>query len=847
MAQDLELPEGISGFASWLLWMIATRATALVDKVYELGRANATHDYGWVDGHGVPTPSLVAWLLLAAEWGLPPDALPQDDPVLAKRQHTRRSQVSRALSGEPHAFRASWLRQLAVMCDFSDADLEFLLANRTDFWREPEEREEERARLRDAIAATFRSAPRPGQRPAAGANGPTIVGEVPQQPPAYQPRADLMAELAGPRPTARSAAVGVLTGPHGAGKTQLAAAYARTRLAARWRVVAWINAADLGGILAGLAEVAAALGIGAGLDAQAAGRAVRHWLEADGRDCVLVFDNVIDPEIIQSYLPAAGAARVIITTNHQPVAALGAGMSVDVFTEPEALALLYERTGLTDARGARALAEELGFLPLALAQAAAVIVTQHLDYPTYLGRLRDTPAGELLPPVPGGQYPLGAAAAIALSLQLAADSDGTGTCKAVMDLLAVLSPGGVPRALLHAAAALGLLGGAPGERRPAEMADRALGQLAGASLLSFTVDGSGIVAHRLVLRVVREQLASGGLLSAICHAAASLLGEQPEALRAHWYDNHAAARDLIAQIVALHEAGGSCADDGLDRSMLAVRFHAVWFLNELGDSATQAITVAESLLADQERIMGADAPETLRTANSLAFAYQDAGRLSDAGALHERTLASREQSLGSDHPQTLISRNNLAAVHVEAGRLNEAIDMFERTLFSREQTLGPGHPDTLASRNNLATVYQSAGRLSEAIALHERNLADRQETLGTSHPHTLITCANLANAYLNAGRVSEAIALHGRALVGMEQALGTDHRDTLQVRDDLAAAYLKAGQAGKAIPLYESNLASRERTLGSNHPHTQASRSNLASAHQVAGHPSGQIAGDPGT
>jgi len=38
---------------------------------------------------------------------------------------------------------------------------------------------------------------------------------------------------------------------------------------------------------------------------------------------------------------------------------------VDVFTEPEALAFLNERTGLADMAGARAVAIELGYLPVA--------------------------------------------------------------------------------------------------------------------------------------------------------------------------------------------------------------------------------------------------------------------------------------------------------------------------------------------------------------------------------------------------------------------------------------------------------------------------------------------------
>ena len=669
-----------------------------------------------------------------------------------------------------------------------------------------------------------------------------VVGDVPQEPAGFQPRADLLAELDAPGPGGRVRVVYAVTGMRGVGKTQLAAAYARARIDEEWRLVAWVNAENRAAVLGGLVEVAAALGLDAGAgdgDAAAAGRAVRRRLEADGDRCLLVFDNAADPADLLPFLPAAGKARVLITSNEQPVAELGAGLAVDVFTWGEALAFLAGRTGSPDAAGARRLATELGRLPLALAQAAAVIAAQHLDYPTYLRRLRAKPVEELLLPVSAGRYPHGLAAAVLLALEAVRAGDGTGVCSAVMDLVSVLSAAGVPRAVLHAAGqarALSKENEAAGGV-PAEVVDEAVGRLAGSSLLTFSVDGTMVTAHRLVMRVIRERLARQGHLAATCQAAATALQARAGSLEQTWQDRPA-RRDLVEQILAVHEHAALCPSESgsdLTQAIVTLRGWTVWFLNDLGDSAARAIQVAEPLLADQERVLGPDHPATLNSRNDLAEAYRAAGRVAEAIPLHERTLADYERVLGPDHPGTLASRNNLANAYQNAGRAAEAIPLHERALADYERVLGPDHPDTLQSRNNLANTYQDAGRAAEAIPLFERTLADRERVLGPDHPDTLNSRNNLAAAYQEAGRAAEAIPLFERTLADRERVLGTDHPATLTSRNNLAEAYQAAGRAAEAIPLHERTLADRERVLGPDHPDTLTSRNNLAEAYRTAG------------
>jgi hypothetical protein len=530
------------------------------------------------------------------------------------------------------------------------------------------------------------------------------VGAIPQEPLGYLPREDLLAELDRP-----GAQVLVLHSASGAGATQLAAAYARARLAEGWRLVAWVSAGDAATLLGGLAAVADALGLSepaATQDRADPGRMVRRWLETDGHRCLLVLDDVTDPEAVRPFIPAEGAARVVITTQQE--SDLGFPVQVGVFSAEEAVAFLAKRTGLADDAAAETVAGELGHLPLPLALAASVITRGSLDYGAYLDRLRALPSGE---------DQAGAERAVRLAL----DAVPAGVRHQAMELIAVLSAAGVRRDLLHAAGNASLLGG--GRQTPAEV-DAALDKLASLSLLNSSLDGQIVIADGLVARVVRDGLSRRQLAEA-CRGAASLLEALARSLAGS--SDRLAVRDVTEQVTALAQAASpaSQADPELTRVLLRLRFLALYHLIELGDSAAQAVTVGEPLTADLDRLLGPDHPDTLNARNSLAAAYQAAGRPADAIPLFEQTLVVRERLLGPEHPDTLTTQNNLAAAYKDAGRAGEARLMFEMTLAAKERQLGSNHPSTLNSRGNLAAAYRDTGRTAEAIGLFEQTVEGR--------------------------------------------------------------------------------------------------------------------------
>jgi len=336
----------------------------------------------------------------------------------------------------------------------------------------------------------------------------------------------------------------VLAGTGGVGKTQLAAAYAR----AAWQagtmdLLAWVTAGSRDAVVAAYAQAGAEVaGADPGDPEQAAARFLT-WLETTARRWLVVLDDLSDPADLRGLWPPASAhGRVLVTTRRRDAVLSGAGrrlVDVALFTAGEAIAYLTAKLaahGLTDQHDQIAgLASGLGYLPLALAQAAAYLIDRDLDCASYRARLADRrrTLPDLVPDDSGlpDDHRMALAVTWSLSIEQADRLRPAGLARPMLELASMLDPNGIPQAVPASAPARAYLtryrtssagtgsevsdigGGGPDAGSQVDAADaadalRCLSRLSLAEL-DPAAPHRAVRVHNLIQRAARESLPEG--------------------------------------------------------------------------------------------------------------------------------------------------------------------------------------------------------------------------------------------------------------------------------------------------------------------------------------------------
>src|SRR5947207_4238958 len=182
-----------------------------------------------------------------------------------------------------------------------------------------------------------------------------------------------------------------LFGLGGVGKTQTAIEYVVTEKN-MYNAIFWITATNVSGLLLGFQNIARETGCTNPDETDSGEVATRvvKWLAGQGR-WLLVLDNLDDIQVAKDYLPdTTNGGHILITTRNPFTENIPAqGLEVMLLNESDAIELLLLRAGLDNERKeisliASAIVKELGYLPLAIEQAAAYIREQSKNIFTFL-------------------------------------------------------------------------------------------------------------------------------------------------------------------------------------------------------------------------------------------------------------------------------------------------------------------------------------------------------------------------------------------------------------------------------------------------------------------------------
>jgi len=616
-----------------------------------------------------------------------------------------------------------------------------------------------------------------------------------------------------------------IAGLGGVGKTQLALEYVY-RHEKDYSAVFWLPAEDSAALAAEYAGLARVLDLPEkdSQDQRVTVAAVHRWLN-DNSTWLLVLDNAPEPEGIRQYLPEKCNGHVIITSRHQAWGSVADSLSVPVFPGDKAIEFLLKRTKSKSAAEAGRLAEELGYLPLALEQAAAYIEETACSMEHYLQALQGGRAEALKWKSKTAEYPDSIATTWQVALlRLPALSP---VAVELLNLAAFLAPDRIPLDLLLA----------DKSQLPHELAqatgdvvqlDKAKAALRSFSLAEF--HGDNMSVHRLVQAVAYDRL-GGEKCKALATVAVAIANSAfPE--RSEDVDTWTVCSRLLPHVLSAvgHARALGLASGALGRLLGQTGLYLHGRAQYPGAEA-----LLRQSLEIREAVFGPEHPDVAESLNNLAIDYAVQGRHAEAEPLLKRALKIWEKKLGPEDTNVLSALNSLAGVCLALGKRAEAEPLMQRSLQIREKILPPGDPSLALSLNNLGGFYILQGEYARAEPLFQRALEIRQNAHGPSHPDVAASLNNLGTLYTRQGRYGEAMPLYQRALNIFEKELGPEHPNVGSALNSLAAVYLNEGNNAEAEPLLQRALTIRKKVLGSENPFVAESLNNLASLYTRQG------------
>jgi tetratricopeptide (TPR) repeat protein len=657
------------------------------------------------------------------------------------------------------------------------------------------------------------------------------------------------AHLLGERPTPERSSGCVLWGIGGVGKSQTAYEYAH-RFRSSYRIIWIVYAERPPDVPDNLRQLATALGVPSSSSAGDVLVSLRRALRERGR-WLIIFDNVTDSDVVRNNWPGDGGNVLVTTTRANDIRKLAMhDFPLEPLSENDALTLLRkgtEQVDDADATALRAISEELGYLPLALSQAAGYMESTQVTPAEYLELIR-AELPEMMAEADSHDENVQTVAKT-LDVALRRVRDEEPGAEQLLIACAFLAADQIPRSLFpeHAEVLPTELSAVVSSGRLYNSAIRAL---RGYSLLGVTEQF--LMVHRLVqaitLRACEHQYPDSErvwatamvrlldrafptdphdiaawpacatlaphLLAVRRFAGDTDAGSQLAALlyRCGQYLDH---RNEHAQAIELYQQAGGILGDEPSDELADVLVGLGWshFLHARLGPAREGI---QRSLAISTELHGDDDGAVLEPLSRLGSVLLETSELDDAAA-----VLTKAREIASTHDgDAMLGRiaATLGQVRYRQGRLADAQAEYSAALAVLART---GIRDELlaSTYRRLALVQTELGELADALANLARSREISVELNGDGSMEAARADVASAIALLRNDELAEAEQYVTKGLRVLDE-WGPEHSNTaeaLQVYGDVLAA---TGHTDEAMQRYERARQIHAKLHGPDHPYT---------------------------
>lgn len=662
-----------------------------------------------------------------------------------------------------------------------------------------------------------------------------------------------------------------LYGLGGIGKTQITIEYIYSNESLYDRIF-WITAIDQAALLSGYQRIAQLVSLSVPPDSKLTDVAkyVMSWLRRQER-WLIILDNLDVIEVADGFLPPVGPNKhTLITTRNPNSDGIPAeGLEVPLLDNEEAVELLVKLSKVPTSEDAVRIVDELGYLPLAIEQAAAYVREVARDFTRYRTEYHRN-RKELHGWVGRGNrpYPHSVRTTWSMSFKIVQSRDTQAAN--LLRIFAFLNPDNI---LLHFLRA-GIAGFADDLQHVLTSEIRmakALLELENLSLIKWDRLKNSISVHRLVQVAISDEMTATELTSYldsvidICDEAFPQESKPKEAgsSRRHLcrkYQSqvvepllriadiksskatllkgrvanflldegkYMASKDLFAQAAEIGKDIWTAAGSETLRLNQGL---ATAYLR-YGD-ITRAISLYERVIDVYEQNFGLNDIGMFDALNGLGNAYETKGDYDTALSLYERALSFKNQ-VGKYRTASTI--NNIGNIHRYKGCYPAATQFYKRALDIRECEFGVDHIECLSSINNIGTICNAQGRSEEAISYYKRGLGLVDREFGEDHIRSAQILQNLGNASYWLERYDEAISYSTRAVVIIDRELGPGHLNSAEALKNLGNVAHWQERYDEAIGYYRRALEILEEHWGVGHIKTADTISNLGDVYLAQG------------